>query len=67
MATPEFDAAAYKRSTREQWQDAAEAWHRWDPTFEDWLGPATERMLDLAEVGERTRVHVLPRQAAGAG
>ncbi|HEX3225105.1 MAG TPA: class I SAM-dependent methyltransferase [Gaiellaceae bacterium] len=64
MATPTFDATVYKQTTREQWQDAAEAWHRWDPTFEDWLGPATERMLDLTEVGEGTRVLDV---AAGSG
>jgi len=64
MAATEFDAAVYKRTTREQWQDAAEAWHRWDPTFEDWLGPATERMLDATQVGEGTRVLDV---AAGSG
>jgi SAM-dependent methyltransferase len=64
MAATEFDATVYKRTTREQWQDAAEAWHRWDPTFEDWLGAATERMLDLTGVGEGTRVLDV---AAGSG
>ena len=24
-----------------QWEDAAEAWHRWGPAIEDWLGHAT--------------------------
>jgi SAM-dependent methyltransferase len=64
VATPTFDADVYKETTREQWQDAAEAWHRWDPTFEDWLGEATERMLDLTEVGEGSRVIDV---AAGSG
>ena len=41
--TTTFDADRYKRSTHDQWQDAAEAWHRWGPFIEDWLGPATER------------------------
>ena len=36
--TVTFDAAAYKRTTRSQWEEAAEAWHRWGPTIEDWLG-----------------------------
>ena len=62
--TATFDAAVYKRTTREQWQDAAEAWHRWGPTLEDWLGEATERMLDLTEVGEGSRVLDV---GAGAG
>jgi SAM-dependent methyltransferase len=59
-----FDAAAYKETTRAQWQDAAQAWRRWDPVFDRWLGPATELMLDLAGVGEGTRVLDI---AAGSG
>jgi SAM-dependent methyltransferase len=64
MATATFDPIRYKQTTREQWQDAAEAWHRWGPTFEEWLGEATERMLDLTRVGDGTRVLDV---AAGAG
>ena len=59
-----FDQQQYKATTRAQWQDAAEAWHRWGPTIEDWLGPATERMLDAAAVGPGGRVLDV---AAGAG
>jgi SAM-dependent methyltransferase len=59
-----FDAEAYKRATFAQWQDAAEAWHRWGPTLRAWLGPATERMLDLAKVEAGDRVLDV---AAGAG
>jgi PPE-repeat protein len=43
-----FDPVQYKSTTRQQWEDAAEAWHRWGPTLETWLGPATEKMLDAA-------------------
>ena len=64
MATVAFDAAAYKETTRAQWQDAAQAWHSWDPVFDRWLGSATELMLDLAGVGEGTRVIDI---AAGSG
>jgi SAM-dependent methyltransferase len=60
----QFDAAAYKSGTREQWQNAAAAWHRWGPQLEAWLGPATELMLDLARVGPGS--HVLD-VAAGSG
>lgn len=59
-----FDAAAYKESTRQQWDEAAEAWHRWGPVLEEWLGEATEIMLDLAGIGEGSRVLDV---AAGAG
>jgi len=62
--TATFDPLAYKRTTRTQWQDAAEAWHRWGPAIEDWLGPATERMLDAAGVSAGSRVLDV---AAGAG
>jgi SAM-dependent methyltransferase len=61
---PTFDPQQYKTTTRTQWQDAAEAWHRWGPVIEDWLGPATERMLDAAGVGPGSRVLDV---AAGAG
>jgi ubiquinone/menaquinone biosynthesis C-methylase UbiE len=59
-----FDPIQYKATTREQWQQAAQAWHRWGPLLEDWLGPATQRMLDAADVGAGS--HVLD-VAAGAG
>jgi ubiquinone/menaquinone biosynthesis C-methylase UbiE len=62
--TSTFDAAKYKETTREQWQAAAEAWHRWGPTLSDWLGPATEVMLDMAGIGPGSRVLDV---AAGAG
>ncbi len=63
-SAPAFDAKRYKSTTRDQWQSAAEAWHRWGPALERWLGPATERMLDLARVGSGSRVLDV---AAGAG
>jgi SAM-dependent methyltransferase len=59
-----FDPTAYKETTRAQWQDAAAAWHRWDPVFDRWLGAATGLMLDLARVGRGTRVLDV---AAGSG
>ena len=61
---PTFDPTRYKETTREQWQAAAAAWHRWTPALQTWLGPATERMLDLA--GVSVGAHVLD-VAAGAG
>ncbi|GIE95598.1 class I SAM-dependent methyltransferase [Paractinoplanes rishiriensis] len=59
-----FDPVQYKTTTRAQWEEAAEAWHRWGPTIEDWLGAATERMLDAARLTADSRVLDV---AAGAG
>jgi SAM-dependent methyltransferase len=59
-----FDPIAYKTTTRQQWEDAADAWHRWGPTLETWLGQATEHMLDAAAVTSGSRVLDV---AAGAG
>jgi SAM-dependent methyltransferase len=59
-----FDPIKYKTTTRQQWEDAAEAWHRWGPTIETWLEPATEAMLDAAGVTEGSLVLDV---AAGAG
>jgi SAM-dependent methyltransferase len=59
-----FDPIQYKTTTRQQWEDAADAWHRWGPTLEAWLNDATERMLDRADVAAGSRVLDV---AAGAG
>jgi cyclopropane fatty-acyl-phospholipid synthase-like methyltransferase len=59
-----FDPVKYKQTTEQQWQDAAEAWHRWGPTLGAWLGPATEEMLRMARIGPGSRVLDV---AAGAG
>jgi SAM-dependent methyltransferase len=64
MSIATFDPAAYKRTTREQWQAAAEPWYRWGPALESWLGEATELMLDLARLSTGGRVLDV---AAGAG
>jgi ubiquinone/menaquinone biosynthesis C-methylase UbiE len=59
-----FDPVHYKSTTREQWQTAAEAWHNWHPTLNTWLGPATNLMLEMANVNEGFRILDV---AAGAG
>ncbi len=64
MDAPAFDPIRYKETTREQWESAAQAWHAWGPTLSRWLGPATERLLDLAGIGRGSRVLDV---AAGAG
>jgi SAM-dependent methyltransferase len=63
-SAPSFDPAKYKQTTREQWQSAAQAWHRWGPTLDKWLNPATETMLEMARIGPGGRVLDV---AAGAG
>ena len=55
----DFDPVAFKETTRQQWQKAALAWHRWTPTLQAWLGPVTEAMLDLAKLKAGDRVEVL--------
>jgi ubiquinone/menaquinone biosynthesis C-methylase UbiE len=62
--TQTFDAAKYKSTTHDQWQEAAQAWDRWGHLLRSWLGPATERMLDVADVGIGSSVLDV---AAGAG
>src|SRR4051795_4261251 len=64
MSPAPFDQVAYNGTTTAQWQIPAEPWHRWTPTLEAWLGPATEIMLDMAGVGPTARVLDV---AAGAG
>lgn len=59
-----FDPIKFKTATRSQWEAAAPAWHRWGPFLGEWLGPATERMLDLAGITTGSRVMDV---AAGAG
>jgi SAM-dependent methyltransferase len=64
VTTTVFDPIAYKETTRRQWQAAAEPWYRWGPALEEWLGEATELMLDLAAIRPGSRVLDI---AAGAG
>ncbi len=61
---PKFDPIQYKKTTLQQWNTAAEAWHRWGPLLSRWLGPATETMLDMCNVSTGHRVLDV---AAGAG
>ena len=59
-----FDPIKFKKTTREQWDGAAEAWHRWGPLLNRWLGPATEKMYDMCGIQQGSRVLDV---AAGAG
>ncbi|MES2784857.1 MAG: methyltransferase domain-containing protein [Pseudomonadota bacterium] len=59
-----FDPDKFRTTTRAQWENAAQAWDRWTPLLNRWLGAATEAMLDAARVGPGSRVLDI---AAGAG
>ena len=54
----------YKETTRNQWDLAAKAWNDYGIFLRQWLGPATETMIDMA--GILPGSHVLD-VAAGAG
>jgi len=64
MTQAVFDPLQYKETTCKQWNTAAEAWHRWGPFLNRWLGPATETMLDMTNVTQGSRILDV---AAGAG
>lgn len=64
MTTAQFNAETYKTATTQQWQSAAKAWSRWGGTLRDWLGPATEIMIDAADITKGSKVLDV---AAGAG
>lgn len=64
IAREAFDSVAFKETTRKQWDEAAEAWNRWAPFLTRWLGPATEKMLDMTNISLGSRVLDV---AAGAG
>lgn len=64
LKTPSFNPVQYKQTTYEQWQSAAEAWYRWDPAINKWLGKSTDEMIRMAGITKGN--HVLDI-AAGAG
>ncbi len=64
MSKMVFDPVKFKETTRQQWQAAAKAWNNWGVFLRQWLGPATEEMLDMAGVVDGSRVLDV---AAGAG
>ena len=64
LTTKAFDPVKYKAMTHDQWQTAAPAWNDWGPSLRTWLGPATDVMLDMAQI---RRGHRVLDVAAGAG
>jgi SAM-dependent methyltransferase len=55
---------AFKDKSLKQWEQAADAWHRWSPTVEAWLRPVTSAMIGSAGISPGDRVLDV---ATGAG
>lgn len=64
QSAADFDATAFKESTRQQWETVADAWNRWGPTLQSWLSPATDIMFEMARLAPEARVLDV---AGGAG
>lgn len=64
QTTAQFDPVKYKSTTHDQWQATAEAWYRWSNTLHEWLGKATDKMLEMADIRSGQRILDV---AAGAG
>ena len=64
VSSTAFDPVKYKETTKNQWDLAAKAWNDYGIFLRQWLGPATEIMLDMAGIVPGS--HVLD-VAAGAG
>jgi SAM-dependent methyltransferase len=64
IATTPADAEAFKSATRRQWDQAASGWNAHTAQIREWLQPATEAMLEMADMRRGARVLDV---AAGAG
>ena len=51
-----FDAIAYKKTTLGQWNAVADRWNAWGSLLDSWLGPVSETLLDMAQIGPGSRV-----------
>lgn len=64
MADFSFDATAYKRNTREQWDASGAGYDAWGAMIQSVIRPAAEHMLDAMGVGDGDSVLEL---ACGSG
>ena len=64
MAESSFDPAAYKRTTREQWDVSGAGYDAWGATIQSLIRPAAEHMLDAMGIDEGSSVLEL---ACGSG
>ena len=53
-----------KADIRKHWEGAAPGWAKWEAMLADWIEPATEAMLAMADIDPGARVLDL---ASGAG
>ncbi len=58
MRNKQFDSQSSQStgSEAERWNTIADGWHQWIPMMREWYAPATELMLDLAQIGPGSRV-----------
>jgi ubiquinone/menaquinone biosynthesis C-methylase UbiE len=57
MSTHSFDPVQYKASQKQDWSNVAAGWKKWWQTMEQSAKPASERLVELAEI--RPSHHVL--------
>jgi ubiquinone/menaquinone biosynthesis C-methylase UbiE len=56
VSDPQFDPEKFTKTAREQWNKAADDWHKWMDTLSDWIAPVTTNMFDLANIDSGHRV-----------
>ena len=64
VAESSFDPAAYKRTTREQWDVSGAGYDAWGATIQSLIRPAAEHMMDAMGIDEGSSVLEL---ACGSG
>lgn len=50
MTEPSLDSAQYKASQKESWSNVAAGWKKWWQTMEHCAKPASERLVELAQI-----------------
>jgi len=56
MNAQRFDPTQYKVSQRQEWDQASAGWKKWWPTFERSMQPVSDRLVEMAGVGDGQRV-----------
>jgi SAM-dependent methyltransferase len=56
MNTQSFDPSQYKDGQRKEWDEAAAGWKKWWSAFERSMQPVSDRLVELAEIGQGQRV-----------